>query len=79
MHSTLEISFCINNLARGTEKVKQSLISDPDVRVAEYACQRKCRICKDFYYALVDGKMFKATTGEKLLAEVHHYMDNEWL
>lgn len=79
MHLTIEIAFCRNNLANGTEKVKQALEHDPNIRISEYHCQRKCKICKEHFYALVDGKMYKANTAEQLLSDIHYFLENEWL
>ncbi|GAA0303377.1 uncharacterized protein YuzB (UPF0349 family) [Gracilibacillus halotolerans] len=75
MHIQTSVSFCIKNLARGSEITKQHLSNDPDFLVTEHFCQRKCKICKDSYYALIDGNIKSASTPEKLLDEIYAYLD----
>lgn len=69
------VSFCIKNLAKGSEITKQTLLNDPDFIVTEHFCQRKCSTCRENFYALVDGHIKKADTPEQLLEEIYSYLD----
>lgn len=57
------IEFCQNNLAQGTERVKERLERDPNLDVIEYDCLSYCDTCASFPYCLVNGVV---VTGESL-------------
>ncbi|UOQ48145.1 MULTISPECIES: DUF1450 domain-containing protein [Gracilibacillus] len=73
----IKVAFCIKNLAKGTEKVRQQLITDPDMDVVEYGCTSYCGICRNYHVAIVNGKPIQADTPEALLENIEDYIDNE--
>ncbi|MFC4404829.1 YuzB family protein [Gracilibacillus xinjiangensis] len=73
----VNIAFCVKNLAKGSEKVRQQLIKDPDYNVAEYGCTSFCGICSNFYVAIVNGKPIKAESPDELLDNINDYVDTE--
>ncbi|GAB2544073.1 DUF1450 domain-containing protein [Gracilibacillus alcaliphilus] len=73
----IRIGFCVKNLARGTESVRQQLLKDPDVDVVEYGCTSYCGICRKYHVAIVNSQPIKAETPEELLQNINDYIDNE--
>ncbi|WP_407647401.1 DUF1450 domain-containing protein [Gracilibacillus salitolerans] len=73
----IRVGFCVKNLAKGTEQVRQKLLKDPDMDVAEYGCTSYCGICRRYHVAIVNGKPIKADTPDELLDNINDYIDNE--
>ncbi|SER78181.1 Uncharacterized protein YuzB, UPF0349 family [Gracilibacillus ureilyticus] len=74
---TVNIAFCVKNLAKGSEKVRKKLITDPDFNVAEYGCTSFCGLCRNYYVAIVNGKPVKADSPDELLDNIYNYVDEE--
>ncbi|WP_066192573.1 MULTISPECIES: DUF1450 domain-containing protein [Gracilibacillus] len=74
---TIKIGFCVKNLAKGTEQVRQKLLKDPDMDVVEYGCTSYCGICRRYHVAIVNSHPIKADTPEELLDRIYDYIDNE--
>ncbi|WP_338029428.1 DUF1450 domain-containing protein [Gracilibacillus thailandensis] len=73
----IRVGFCVKNLAKGTEQVRQQLLKDPDIDVVEYGCTSYCGICRLYHKAIVNGKPITADTPEQLLDNINDYIDNE--
>ncbi len=73
----IRVGFCVKNLAKGTEQVRQQLLKDPDLDVAEYGCTSYCGMCRHYHKAIVNGKPIIADTPEQLLDSINDYIDNE--
>ncbi|MDX8044756.1 DUF1450 domain-containing protein [Gracilibacillus sp. S3-1-1] len=76
MRVTINVGFCVKNLAKGTEQVRQQLVKDPDLEVMEYGCTSNCGICRKYHVAVVEGKPVKADTPDQLLENINEYIDN---
>lgn len=76
MKITINICFCVKNLAKGSEIVKQELLRDPDFNVSEYGCTSYCGICRNYYVAIVNGKPIKADSPNELLDNIHTYVED---
>ncbi|WP_163536912.1 DUF1450 domain-containing protein [Gracilibacillus sp. YIM 98692] len=74
---TVKVNFCVKNLAKGTEKVKEELEKDPDIEVSEYGCTSFCGICRQYHVAIVNGRPVIADTPNELIEAVYDYIDNE--
>ncbi|MGN8645273.1 DUF1450 domain-containing protein [Gracilibacillus sp. HCP3S3_G5_1] len=77
MRIRINVGFCVKNLAKGTEQVRQQLLTDPDMDVAEYGCTSYCGICRNYHVAIVNGRPITADTPEQLLDNINEYIDNE--
>ncbi|MFC4387157.1 DUF1450 domain-containing protein [Gracilibacillus marinus] len=75
MDVQVNVAFCVKNLAKGTEQVRQELIKDPDFRVAEYGCTSFCGICRNYFVAIVNGNPVTADSPDELVDEVYAYVD----
>lgn len=69
------VEFCINNLTDEVVAVKKKLEDDSGLDVLEYDCLRYCGICGERPYALVNGEVVKADTGENLLAKIYEAIE----
>lgn len=65
------IEFCINNLTPEVLEVKKKLEQDPFLDVIEYNCLGHCGICATQPYALVNGELVRAESGEELLQKIY--------
>ncbi|BAU26874.1 uncharacterized protein YuzB (UPF0349 family) [Aneurinibacillus soli] len=78
------VEFCASNLGIGSELAKKALEEEPDVDVLEYGCLGNCGQCFVQPYALVNGTLIVADTGEELLAAIRTHIttlkkeDEEW-
>lgn len=70
------IEFCIKNLTDDVLAVKKKLEADPGLEVLDYYCLRHCGICNVGPYALVNGEVVRADTGEELLRKIYEAIEN---
>lgn len=69
------VEFCINNLTPDVIEVKNTLERDPGIDVLEYGCLGNCGICARQPYAMVNGEVITAETGEELLQKIRQAID----
>lgn len=78
------VEFCASNLGIGSEVVKKALEEENEVDVLEYGCLGNCGQCFVQPYALVNGTLIAADTGEELLTAIRAHVeklkneDEEW-
>ncbi|UJF32280.1 YuzB family protein [Paenibacillus hexagrammi] len=64
------IEFCASNMHNGTDKVMKTLEQNPEYDVVEYGCLGNCGQCYMEPYALVNGEIISAQSGEQLLEAI---------
>jgi uncharacterized protein YuzB (UPF0349 family) len=69
------VEFCINNLTPEVLEVKNKLEQDPGIDVLEYGCLGNCGICAQGPYALVNGEVVAAGTGDDLYRKIKEAID----
>ncbi|MFC7439708.1 DUF1450 domain-containing protein [Laceyella putida] len=69
------VEFCINNLTPDVLEIKNKLEQDPGIDVLEYGCLGNCGICAQGPYAMVNGEVITANSGEELLQKIYQAMD----
>lgn len=69
------IEFCINNLARGSQKVREILDRDLNLDIIEYGCLSHCGICAVSLFALVNGERVTGNTPEELVENIYKFLD----
>ncbi|UXU54482.1 YuzB family protein [Staphylococcus agnetis] len=73
------VEFCISNMARGSEKVFQTLENDPKIDVLDYGCLQHCGICSSGLYALVNGDLVEGETPDELLQNIYAHIEATWI
>ena len=72
----MKIRFCENN--KGTGKVCKKLEEKhPKLNVKRKDCVKKCGPCKKTPFALVDGEVVKADSGEELYEILEKMIDKK--
>ncbi|WP_124726676.1 YuzB family protein [Staphylospora marina] len=64
------VEFCVNNLTDEVLAVKKKLEENREIDVLEYGCLGNCGLCAEKPYALVDGEIVSAETGDELLEKI---------
>ena len=73
MSPVMKIRFCENN--KGSGKVRKRLKEEfPDLDLKKKECLKKCGICKREPFALVDGLLVSAESGEELYRKVVEHL-----
>ncbi|MCE5153418.1 YuzB family protein [Staphylococcus hyicus] len=73
------VEFCISNMARGSEKVFQTLENDPNIDVLDYGCLQHCGVCSSGLYALVNGDLVEGETSDELLQNIYAHIEATWI
>jgi uncharacterized protein YuzB (UPF0349 family) len=60
------VEFCTNNTHHGTDRVMKRLEDNGGIDVIEYGCLGNCGQCYLEPYALVNGEIVWAATGDEL-------------
>jgi uncharacterized protein YuzB (UPF0349 family) len=71
------IEFCQNNLAAGTERVKERLERDANLDVVDYDCLGYCDLCASFPYALVNGGVVTGESLKDLLKKIEDEIERQ--
>lgn len=60
------IEFCVSNMHNGSDTTMKRLEQDPQLDVIEYGCLGNCGQCYMEPYALVNGEIVAADSGDEL-------------